>query len=72
MTSACSAPTQENDVVGLSNVLNASVIGFNIFDFPWLVGPLIKIFLNFSLLLSRSVLMDMQKLCKYYSSQGFR
>ena len=63
MTSACSAPTQVNDdVAGLSNVLNTFVIGFSINDFPQLEGPVIKIFLNFPLPFSRSVLMELQKL----------
>ena len=63
MTSACSAPTQVNDdVAGLSNVLNTFVIGFSINDFPQLVGPVIKIFLNFPLPFSRSVLIELQKL----------
>ena len=35
MTSARSAPTQANDdVAGLSNVLNTFAIGFSINDFP--------------------------------------
>lgn len=62
MASACSAPTQANDVAGLSNVLNTFVIGFSINVFPQLVGPVIKIFQNFPLPLSKSVLMELQKL----------
>ena len=63
MTSARSAPTQANDdVAGLSNVLNTFAIGFSINDFPQLVRTVIKIFLNFPLPLSRSVLMELQKL----------
>ena len=63
MTSACSAPTQANDdVAGLSNVLNTFVIGFSINGFSPLVGPVIQIFRNFPLLLSISVLTELQKL----------
>ena len=73
MTSASSVPIQANDdVAGLSNVLNNSLIGFSINDFLQLVRPNIKIRPNFALSLSRSVLMELQKLfMQYYSSQGF-
>ena len=73
MTSASSVPTQANDdVAGLSNVLNNSLIGFSINDFLQLVRPNIKIRPNFALSLSRSVLMELQKLfMQHYSSQGF-
>ena len=62
MAFACSAPTQASDnVAGLPNMLNTFMIGFSINDFPQLVGP-VKIFLNFSLPLSRSVLTELQNL----------
>ena len=50
MTPVCSTPT------------HIFVIDFNINDFPQLLGSVIKIFLNFLLPLSRSVLMELQKL----------
>ena len=50
MTLVCSTPT------------HIFVIDFNINDFPQLLGSVIKIFLNFLLPLSRSVLMELQKL----------
>ena len=63
MTSACSVPTQANDdLLGLSNVLNTFVTGFSINDSPQLVGPVTKIFLNFPLRLPRSALMELEKL----------
>ena len=63
MTSACSVPTQANDdLLGLSNVLNTFVTGFSINDSPQLEGPVTKIFLNFPLRLPRSALMELEKL----------
>ena len=63
MTSACSVPTLANDdLLGLSNVLNTFVTGFSINDSPQLVGPVTKIFLNFPMRLPRSVLMELEKL----------
>ena len=57
-----SSSQANDDVAGLSNVLNTVVIGFSINDVPQLVGPVIKMLVSFPLFLSRSVLMELQKL----------